>query len=163
MTRSSLILALAVSLAACKGADKAPGNAASSSAAASEGEVALSDGRLVLPAVKGNPAAAYFTLDNPGTTTVTVKAVAIDGSKAAEIHQTQDGSMAKVDSLEAQPHTTIKLEPGGLHAMVFGPSGKWKPGMTTMLVATLADGKTLTTKLKVEAPGGMDDMAGMGH
>jgi copper(I)-binding protein len=118
----------------------------------------------VLPAVKGNPAAAYFTLDNPGSSTVTIKAIAVDGVKSAELHHTQGGSMAKVDRLEAQPGTTIKLEPGGLHAMVFGAPATWQPGMTTILVATVDGGQPLTTSLKIEAPGGMDgDMAGMKH
>jgi copper(I)-binding protein len=167
MTRSALILTLAAALTACNGADKpadtAPSEAAAANAAVGAERVALSNGRLVLPAVKGNPAAAYFTLDNAGTSAVVLKAIAVDGAKAAEIHQTQGGSMAKVDLLEAQGGTTIKLEPGGLHAMVFGPSDAWRPGMTATLVGTLADGKTLTAPLKIEAPGGMGDMEGMGH
>jgi copper(I)-binding protein len=167
MTRSALILALALVLPACKGAEKAPQPAASEARAGGGAQVSLSAGRLVLPAAKGNPAAAYFTLDNAGTSTVTVTALAVDGAKATELHQSQGGSMAKVDRLEAQPGTTIKLEPGGLHAMVFEPAAKWRPGMTTILVATLAEGKPLTTSLKVEAPGGMGDisadMDGMKH
>ncbi|WP_423142560.1 copper chaperone PCu(A)C [Parablastomonas sp. CN1-191] len=158
MIRSALLLALALPLAACGSADKPP--QAPASTAAAPGTTALTNGRLVLPAVKGNPAAAYFTLDNASTATVAIKHVAVDGAKAAELHHTMGGSMAKVDRLEAEPRTTVKLEPGGIHVMVFDPPASWQAGGTAMLVATLEDGKTLTAPLKIEPAGG-DGMGSM--
>jgi len=41
-------------------------------AAEAQQTITVSDGRLVLPAVKGNPGAVYFTVHNPTANTATI-------------------------------------------------------------------------------------------
>ena len=163
---ASLTLALlAMALGACqqqaKEGEAAP---AASSAPAAKPGMTLSEGRLVLPAVEGNPAAAYFALSNGGKGTVSIAAVAIDGTGKAEVHQTVGGSMSPVDRIDIEPGTAIKLEPGALHVMAFDLDPKLVAGGTAEMTVTFADGDKLSAPLKIEARGeAMEGMAGHGE
>ena len=156
MKRLRLYLMLAVvPLGACQqGAPQAEERA-------SIGGLAADEGRLVLPAVKGNPGAAYFTIDNRTGTAVAVTSVAIDRAAKAEIHQTQGGTMTPVERLEAAPGKSVEFTPGGMHIMVFGLDPKLLAGGTAKLTVTFADGEKLAVPLTVEPAGGA--MAGMEH
>ena len=163
---AAAVLALAaLSLGACQKQDAPPeADATTSAAPDAKPGLSLADGRLVLPAVKGNPAAAYFTLANGGKGTVSVAAIAVAGAGKAEIHQTIGGSMSKVDSVAIDPGTSIKFEPGALHVMLFDLDPKLAPGAEAEVTVTFADGDKLSAPLKVEARGAAaDDMAGMDH
>lgn len=152
-------LAPALLLSAC---DK-PADTKAEASATPEAKpgISVTDGRLVLPAVKGNPAAAYFTLSNTSTGKATIAAASIDGADSAEIHQTQNDQMIKVDRIEADPGTTLKFAPGGLHVMVFGLKSDPAPGSKVEMTLTFGDGDKLSTPLTVEAAGA-DAMSGMG-
>lgn len=156
-----LLASLAVvSLAACK--QKEP-EAAATTAAAPEAKEGLkvTDGKFVLPAVSGNPGAAYFVLDNQGMNTVSIAAIAIDGVGKTEIHQTMGGSMKPVDRIDVEAKTPIRFERGALHVMAFDVDGKLKAGESTEMTITFSDGDKLSAPLAIEAAGGGDAMGGM--
>ena len=115
-TRTSLLAGL---LAACSGTSPETAQttaAQASTAAAPETKpgLSLSYGRLVLPAVSGNPAAAYFTLTNRSPKPVTVAAVDVAGSMMVMLHETrQEGSHATMADLAPpvlQPGETVVTE-----------------------------------------------------
>ncbi len=119
--------------------------------------ITLSEGRMALPAVKGNPGAAYFTIANKNASGNTaIAAVAVTGAGRAEMHQTKDGVMGKVDVLELEGGNTLKFEPGGLHVMAFDLDGSLAVGGTSELTVTFADGDKASLPLKVEPAGGAD-------
>ncbi len=115
--------------------------------------MALSGGRLVLPAVKGNPGAAYFKLENTGSGAVSLAAVAIEGAGKAEVHQTITGSMMPVNTLDIDPGSTVELKPGDLHVMAFELDPKLAPGGKTEVTLTFADGDKLSAPLAIESAG----------
>ncbi len=161
MRALALTLAATLTLAGCgKGADGPAGSASASVASEDKTGLSLSDGRLVLPAVAGNPAAAYFTLASDGHGSRALVMVAIDGAESAEMHQTQGGSMAKVDRLESDPGTRIVFAPGGLHVMAFKLKPGLKPGDKVEMTLSFDGGDKLSGPLTVAAPGGdaMGDM-----
>lgn len=133
----------------------------SPTATAAAGEVAISNGKLVLPAVSGNPAAAYFTLTNGTAETVSLAAVSVEGSVKSEMHQTSSGSMSPITTLNMGPGASVSFERGGKHVMVFNPARSLKPGASAKLTVTFSGGKTASAPLAVESAGG--DMAGMEH
>lgn len=120
--------------------------------------LSLSDGHLAMPAVMGNPAAAYFTLSNGGEKSATLAAVSIDAAESAEMHETTGGSMAPLKSLEIKGGESVRFEAGGKHVMAFGVKPDLSPGGTVEITLTFADGDKLSAPLKVDAPGsgGMD-------
>lgn len=152
----------ALALGACGQANQEPA-AEKSMAAAPEARpgVALAGGRLVLPAVAGNPGAAYFQIDNSAGASIVIAGIAIDGADKTEVHQTIADSMTSVDSVEIAPGTSMKFEPGQLHVMAFGLDPKLKAGGSTEVTVTFADGDKVSAPMKVEAAGG--GMGGMEH
>ena len=85
--------------------------------------VTVSEARLVLPPVSGNPAAIYLTLTNDGDRLLTINGVEVSGAKSAAIHKVtrynMKTAMATVDPLHVKTGETKTFEPGGLHVMAF--------------------------------------------
>lgn len=160
---SALPLALASALGACgsNGPEKAPsGEGAASTAAAPETRpgLSLAGGRLVLPAVRGNPGAAYFTLANGSDKPVTIAAVDVAGAGMAMLHETRQvaghSEMGELADPTAKPGGTLAFAPGGKHVMVMDLPEGLKPGATVELTLTFADGDKLSAPLAIEGPGG---------
>ena len=153
-----IVFAATVTLGGCKAADQ-PAPAASSAPAGIPG-VAIAGARLVLPAVPGNPGAAYFALDNKSKDTVAIVSVAITGAGKTEIHTAE---MNMVDRAEAEPRTTLTFAPGKLHVMVYDVNAALKAGSETELTVTFADGGKVSVLAKIEGAGAaaMGGMAGM--
>ena len=125
----------------------------------------VSAGRLVLPAVSGNPGAAYFTLVNQGHTAVIINAVAVDGAARAEMHETIGDTMAPLPTIAIRAGGSAIFAPGGKHVMAFSLAPRLAPGTSTQITLTFTDGSRLSAPLKIESVGAsasdMGDMAGM--
>lgn len=151
------VLITTVMLAGCKGAEQPA--AAASSAPKGQAGVTITGARLVLPAVPGNPGAAYFALDNQSKETVAIVSIAVTGAGKAEIH-TPD--MQIVDHAEAEPSTTITFEPGKVHVMVYDVKTDLQAGSETELTVVFSDGDKVSVPAKVlgagvAAMGAMDE------
>lgn len=157
---AALLLIAAVPLAACGQQTEQPAGAPEAKPGLS-----LTDGRLVLPAVKGNPAGGYFTLVNGGDKAVTLAAVTVNGSAKAELHETVGEVMSPIAKLEVKPGETVEFQPSGKHVMAFDLDASLVPGGTTEITLTFDGGDKLSAPLKLEARGAaaMDHMAGMDH
>ena len=139
----------ALSLSACSGEAAKPDAVASAAPDAKPG-VKVTDARVVLPGVAGNPGAAYFSLDNQSNANVSIAAVTIDGIGRTEMHA---GDMKVVASGKAEAKTHLDFKQGGAHVMLFDVSDRLKPGDETELTVTFADGDKMTVSAKVEAMG----------
>jgi copper(I)-binding protein len=160
-------LFLAISLPALSACGQNTKDEAAPAAPAAKPGLAVSNGQLILPAVKGNPAGGYFTLINTSDETVTLAAVSVQGAARAEMHETSGGSMAPLTNLTIKPGETVKFKRGGKHVMAFDLDPKLTAGSIGEITLTFADGDKISAPLKLEAPGGAmhdtDDMAGMDH
>lgn len=150
---STLVLAVG----ACQQADKAP--APQESAAADNGPsakpgISASDGHFVLPVVAGRPGAVYFTVRNDGAAPVKLVGVHIEGAESAQMHRTDGGSMAAVESLDIAPGAQVEFRQGGLHVMAFGIEDSVKASGMAELTLTFSDGDKLSMPLRVETMGG---------
>lgn len=149
------------SLGGCKQQGREPDHTASDAASEAASDLAIDDARLVLPAVKGNPGAAYFAIRNETTGTKAIAGIAIDGVGKTETHQTIANEMTAVDRVEIAPGTHIAFEPGKLHVMAFDLAGTLQAGGKTRLTVTFATGETATSTMNIQsardaAMGGMD-------
>jgi len=125
--------------------------------------LSVSGGTLVLPAVKGNPGAAYFTVTNSGDAPTSLANVYIAGAARTEMHETKDGAMAPMNWVQLDPGATVKFERGGKHVMAFELADTIKPGDTAEMTLTFSGGDKLSAPLSVEAAGGGGSMDGMGN
>lgn len=147
---AAALAAGSLTLAACSGAEpEAP--------AAEENPtgLAVSNARLILPAVTGNPAAVYFDLRNDGARTVAVRSADIADAKSASMHDmmeyNREMTMADMGPLNVPKGETIKFEPGGKHVMAFELSPDLKAGAKTELTLTIAGGDKASFEVPVEA------------
>ena len=117
MTKSigaALALAIAAMLpAACS---EAPEQTADAAPEAPEG-IAVTNGRLMLPAVAGNPGAVYFEIANTGERDRMMRAASVAGAGSAMMHVTNETGMQEMLQMMVKAGETVKFEPGGQHVM----------------------------------------------
>ncbi len=115
----------------------------------------VTNARLILPPIKGNPAAVYFDLRNDGTRAVAVRSADIADAKSASIHDMMEWdskpTMAEMGPLAIQKGETVKFEPGGKHVMAFELSPELAAGGKTELTLTVAGGDKVSVEVPVEA------------
>ena len=143
-----------VSLAAC-GEQPAPD-------AVPEGmaDVTVTNGRIVLPAVKGNPAALYFDIANNGSEYLMLRKVQVQGGKRVTMHDTveQGGvtSMGPIGGINVTAGEPVSLKPGGKHVMIMELDPALAAGGTTPVALTFVGGDQFQFDAKIEAAGGAD-------
>jgi len=125
--------------------------------------LSLTEGKLVLNAVSGNPGAAYFTIVNNSEKAVTFVASHIEGAGRSEMHGPlgEHRTMLAIENLVIGPHSRMVFEPGKYHVMAFEIGADIVAGGNTEITLTSADGDKISAPLKIEAMGGMDH--GSGH
>ncbi len=119
--------------------------------------ISITNPRLVLPPVAGNPAAVYFDLSYTGDAGVTLNSVAVEGAGMSMIHQTveKDGATMMVDAgpIALTTGTPVSFAPGGMHVMAMQPSDAWQPGGSVTVTLTLSDGTTQSFPAEIRAAG----------
>ena len=151
---AAAVLAVAtVGLAACGGSEPTP---AETGPKAPEG-VAVTNARLMLPAVKGNPGAVYFDIANTGTGNVMIRAAKIEGAGSAVFHQmgtwNKQPSMDEVLQIPVNAGETVKLEPGGMHVMAMDLAETVVAGGKANVTLTFVGGRELSFPADVRAAG----------
>ena len=153
MRASRLVPLIALALVACKPAAEPKAGEASTSESVAQPGLAAKEGRLVLPAVKGNPGAAYFSIFNGNDAVETIASVAIAGAGKAEMHRSSMDTMTRLDTVTIKPTWTERFIPGARHVMAFDLDPKLVPGGETEMTLTFADGEKFSIPLKIEAAG----------
>jgi periplasmic copper chaperone A len=152
---AALAAAILPALAACSpGADAPAGDATTAAATAG---LTVSNARLVLPPVSGNPAVVYFDLSYSGAPGVSLTGVAVEGAGMTMLHDNvaSEGKMQMVmtDAVPLTADAPVSFRPGGLHVMAMQPSDALKAGGTAKVIFTLSDGTTTTADVPVRAAG----------
>jgi copper(I)-binding protein len=140
-----LVVLLLIALAALSGCDNG-----------TRSEVTISNGWIRLPAVAGQPAAGYFTIEASDDHGALVR---ITSSRAGriEMHKTRmSGSMAgmeKVERIEVKRGREIAFAPGGRHLMLFDVDPTLKAGDKADLIFHFERGTTASFDASVVGPG----------
>ena len=143
MTRKIALIAPFLLLSACN-----PRNA----------EPTVTQAWVRLPAVSGQPAAAYFTMKGGRHAEVLVRMESTLAAKT-EMHQSMRGmqgmtSMAPLDHVDVPAGGTVQFKPGGNHAMLIGLDPAIKPGTAVPIRFGFSDGTTTEAEAKTVAAGG---------
>lgn len=143
----------AVALASCGG------NEEPAAAAQDEGipGLTVSNARMVLPPVEGNPAAVYFDLEYEGDRQVALNRGSVEGAESATFHDYGEYDF-KVQMMDMLPlplkkGDKVSFEPGGKHLMAMGLSPELEPGDTTDVTITVSGGKSQTFPAEIKAAG----------
>ena len=113
--------------------------------------------RMVLGAVKGNPAAVYFNLKYDGDRGLTIRKAEVAQAGSATLHDYGEYDF-KVQMMEALPipltnGSEVEFKPGALHVMAFDPSPDLEPGDKAEVTITVSGGGTHTFEADVLAAG----------
>lgn len=156
--RKPVILAAALAfgtlgLAACGETAEQP------AAEAPEGVAGMTvtDARLVLPAVAGNPAAVYFELAYDGDRSFALSRVDVEGAESAEFHEYGEWSgkmqMMPMLPLPVKKGDKVSFAPGGKHVMAMKLSPEVKEGGTVEVTLTVSGGDKHSFPAEVRAAG----------
>jgi copper(I)-binding protein len=119
-------------------------------------DIMIDKGYVRLPAVKGQPAAAYFTLHGSGKDN-TLISISTEYAIRSEMHESMKmggmSSMKPVDHLSLPADGTLEFKPGGKHLMLYDVNPEIVPGRTLALTFTFADGTRLEYPALVIAAG----------
>jgi hypothetical protein len=120
-----------------------------------EPTVQVTDARIRAVVPGQDKTAAYLTLTNRGATPFVLQGAESAQARAIEIHVIErEGDtvrMRRIPELAVQPGSTVRLEPGGLHLMIFGVTDPPDPFMATLLGA---DGTRIEVPFALIALGG---------
>ena len=129
---------------------------------AQEAELYVDQSWVVLAAVPGNPAAAYFTIHG-GPAANALISVSVEPAIKSEIHESASKggmmTMTPLDSVPVPALGTVAFQPGGKHVMIFELRSTVKPGGTLRLQLNFSGGD----KLLVDAPVYAAGQAPEGH
>lgn len=119
--------------------------------------ISAKDGRLVLPAVKGNPGAVYFDITNNGGKDTAIVGAFVDGAKVAMLHtSSMEGNVASMKEMDQVPlakGATVQFAQGGNHIMAMDLDAALAPGDTTEVTLTFADSDKVSFPADVLAAG----------
>ena len=126
-----------------------------------DGNPAVDDVRVRLPAVEGRPGAGYFTIRGGSKDD---RLTRIDSAvvEKIELHEmAMDGGVIRMRELTDVPvpaGTTVSFAQGGNHAMLFGIDPRIVPGTGIPMLLTFASGARIEVEAKTVAAG--DDIGG---
>jgi len=117
----------------------------------------ISNARMVLAPVPGNPAAVYFDLAYEGDRSLALNRAEVKGAKGAMFHDYGEYDF-KVQMMEMLPvpltkGTTIEFKPGGKHLMAMDVSPDLKPGGATEATVIVSGGGKQTFPVEIRAAG----------
>ena len=124
---------------------------------AQEQQLRVTDAWVRLAAVKGRPAAVYFTVHG-GPADATLVGVSTEVAVRTEMHESMraaNGGMT-MDAIRAVPVPalqSVRFTPGGRHAMLFDVNPAVQPGGIVTFVFTFADATRIEQTARVIAAG----------
>jgi copper(I)-binding protein len=117
----------------------------------------ISNARMVLAPVPGNPAAVYFDLDYEGDRNVALNRAEVKGAKGAMFHDYGNYN-GKTQMMEMLPvplkkGDRIEFKPGGKHLMAMDVSPDLKPGGSTEVSIIVSGGAKHSVSVPIRAAG----------
>lgn len=147
--RSAAVIAIALSLT----------GAGSNAVHAQAATITVRDAWVREPAASRKVTAAFFVIENTGTTKRAVVSATCDAAETVELHEmVRDAGMMKmapVTSIDIPANSKTELKPGGLHIMMFGLKSQPVAGDTLRLTLKFDDGSTTVVAAEVRKMGGM--------
>lgn len=156
--KSSVLAAAVLSIAALGLASCGDG-ATEQAAVAPEGVpgLTITNARMVLAPVEGNPAAVYFDLAYDGDRNVALTRAHVEGAESASLHEYAEWNrqmqMSEMLPLVLKKGDEVAFEPGGKHIMAMNVSPELKPGGTTEVTLTVSGGDKSTFEAEIRGPG----------
>lgn len=119
--------------------------------------IAIADGRLLLPAVAGNPGAVYFTIANTGENDRVIAGVHVEGAGSAMLHMSMEtdgrSTMQHMAEVPVPRDGEVAFAPGGLHVMAMDLGETLAVGGTAEVTLTFVGGDKASFPAEIRGPG----------
>ena len=117
----------------------------------------VTNARLVLAPVSGNPAAVYFDAVYNGERGISITGAEVAGASSATVHAMMEYNfemtMAEAGPIAIRGGESQTFEPGGLHIMAMELGEDIKAGDSVDVTLKIVGGKTHVFKAKVQDAG----------
>jgi hypothetical protein len=152
MMRKTMLGALALGIASMAPVGCSEEAAVEAEAGTVDG-IAVTNARLMLPAVAGNPGAVYFDVANSGERDRMIRAASVEGAGSAAMHVTEPTGMQETLQVMVKAGETVKFEPGGTHVMAMNLADTIAAGGQANVTVTFVGGDEVTFPAEVRAAG----------
>lgn len=107
----------------------------------------------------------FGTLENTGTTDLTITGLSSDAADMVELHEVVDGQMRKIEGdVTIAAGKSLLLEPGANHIMLMDLKSELLPGDEVPITLTFSDGSTLKfVALVKDTSGANESYDDIGH
>jgi copper(I)-binding protein len=122
-------------------------------ASSSGPRASVENARVTLPAVKGRPGAAYFTITAAGAP-ARLTGVTSPRIQRIELHESMAAGMGPLRDPSLPAGVEVRFEPSGTHAMLFGVDPTVKVGERVPMTFALEGAPAVTVNAEVQGPGG---------
>ncbi|MGA5122855.1 copper chaperone PCu(A)C [Streptomyces pseudogriseolus] len=133
---AALAVAGTLALAGCGGSD--------------DGSARLSVGAAYMPQPVSDMAAGFLTITNDGDAADRLTSVSSDVAGQVTVHETVDGAMQEVESLDIPAHGSLVLESGGNHLMFEQLKREPKQGQKVPVELRFAHSDPVTVEIPVK-------------
>ena len=133
---AALAVAGALALAGCGGGD--------------DDSARLSVGSAYMPQPVSDMAAGFLTITNDGDAADRLTSVSSDVAGQVTVHETVDGAMQEVESLDIPAHGSLVLESGGNHLMFERLKREPKQGQKVSVELRFAHSDPVTVEIPVK-------------
>lgn len=117
----------------------------------------VTNARMVLPPVKGNPAAVYFDLTYEGERPLSISRAHVEGAESAVLHTYGEWNrkIQMMDALDIPitKGTRVEFKPGDLHVMAMNVAPELEAGDITEVTVIVSGGDKYSFDAEVRAPG----------
>ncbi|MDP4539239.1 copper chaperone PCu(A)C [Qipengyuania sp. DY56-A-20] len=148
-----LLAGTGLGLAACSDSAETPSEIAPEGIAGLE----ITNARMMLPPVAGNPAAVYFDIAYDGERNLALRSADVAGAERAVMHDMMEYdfemTMGEMPPLMLQPGDRVSFEPGGKHVMAFDLLPELAAGGTTEVTLIAAGGDKHSFAVPIQAAG----------
>lgn len=148
------LIGAGLALSACS--EEAPAPAPGSVEGVVEG-IEVTNARMVLAPVAGNPAAVYFDVVYNADRGLVITGAEIDGTQSVMIHNIKrynfEMQMMEVDMIALRSGEPVVFEPGALHLMAFEPDDTLQAGGTAQVTLKISGNKTHEFTADIRAAG----------
>ena len=148
--RKSVLAALALAVTAFATVSCGEKPAEADAAPEAPAGITASNGRLMLPAVAGNPGAVYFDITNSGDRNMVIRGTSVANAGSAMMHT---GDMQEMTQVMVGPGETVKFEPGGQHIMAMDLADTVVAGSEAEVTVTFVGGDKISFPAEVRAAG----------
>ena len=117
----------------------------------------ITNARMALPAVAGNPAAIYMDISYEGDRNLAIRSADVAGAARAELHDVMEFNgemmMNEMPPLMLTSGDSVTFEPGGKHVMAFELDPGLTAGGSTEVTFTVAGGDKHSFDVAIQAAG----------